>query len=185
MIWRGFVIAGIAFAGFTIGGCAQPSAASAIAPLSATDRAGNVTKIVRLTVQQCFDRASDFGGFEDGLKASGWPFTRTQRADPANSLSLDTWDVTNLTVIRGQTLKDKVWICSVMVKAPLAPSLASIRSALSKEAGVEPGPDGEWWWNRAPTRKLHMIAGGDGDRGENLFIHIETYRLPWWQGILG
>jgi hypothetical protein len=185
VIWRGLAIAGFALASITIGGCEQRSAATAIAPLSATDRTGNVAKIVQLAVQQCFDRTPDFGAFEDGLKASGLPFTRTQRADPANSLSLDTWDIANLTVIRGQTLKDRVWSCAMMVKPPLAPSLELVRAAVAKEAGVKPGADGEWWWNRAPTRKLNMTVDGDVDRGENLFIHVDTYSLPWWQGLLG
>jgi len=30
-----------------------------------------------------------------------------------------------------------------------------------------------------------MTADGDGDRGQNLFINVEIYPLPWWQGLLG
>lgn len=185
MILRWFAICGVALASFAIGGCARQATASAIAPLSTTDRAGNVAKIVQMVSQQCFDRAPDLGAFENGLKASGWAFTRTQRAETANPRALDTWDVPNVTVIRGQMAKDRIWVCSLLIKQPAAPSLSALRAALSKEAGTEPGADGEWWWNRVPTRKLHMTADGNGERGQNLFINVEIYRLPWWQGLLG
>jgi len=168
-----------------IGGCTGRSLATAVGPLSTSDRVGNGPKIAQLAAQQCFDHSNNLGEFEDALKATGWRFTRKQRADPANPLTLDAWEVPNVTVLLGQPLSNGAQVCSLLVQAPAAPSLRSMKSALSGLAGHEPGADGEWWWNRTATRKLHLTADGDGDRGQNLFINVEIYPLQWWQGLLG
>lgn len=168
-----------------IGGCTARSQVTAVGLLSTSDRAGNGPKIAQLAAQQCFDHSNNLGEFQDALKATGWRFTRKQRAEPSNPLALDAWAVPNVTVLLGQPLSNGARICSLLVEAPAAPSLRSMKSALSRLTGHEPGADGEWWWNRTATRKLHMTADGDGDRGQNLFINVEIYPLSWWQGLLG
>lgn len=166
-------------------GCTDRSEAAPIAAPSATDPAGNALKIASLVERQCSYRSEDVEAFGAGLRTTGWAFVRTQTASKANPLELDGWRAPYFRVFRGEPLKDRAWTCSIMIEAPVAPSIGRMRAALSKIANREPGADGEWWWNPDATHKLHMTADSSGDRGRDLLINVEIYRLPWWQGILG
>ncbi|HSI16317.1 MAG TPA: hypothetical protein VK980_01005 [Sphingomonas sp.] len=154
-----------------------------------SDRAGNSTRIAQLVAQQCFGRAEDVAEFDAGLKATGWHFVRSQRANDANPADLDGWNLPTLLVLRGQPVKGTLSTCMIIVKDPISPSLGQMKAALSKAVDQKPGPDGEWLWKPDTAHRSHMMVENgtveNGPSGQSIFIHVETYRLPWWQSILG
>ena len=157
-----------------------------IALLSTIDRPGNASKLAAFIEQQCFERADDLAQFEAGLAASKWRARRTQTADPANRLDLDVWEFPDLTLIRGQPVRNGMWTCAVAVKEPVLPSMGQVQTALSNVANVGPGQNGEWWWSNAPTHRLHLIISASGSgQSRAMLIYVEIYRQPWWRGISG
>jgi hypothetical protein len=172
-----------------VGACAQRPKPAPIVALSMSDRAGNSAKIAQLIAQQCFDRAEDAAAFDVGLKATGWHFVRRQRANEANPAELDGWELPTLLVLRGQPVKGSLWTCEIIVKDPVSPSLEQMRAALSKAVDHKPGADGEWMWKPDAAHRAHMMiengTAENGPSGQSIFVHVETYRLPWWQSILG
>lgn len=165
---------------------AAPPPQEAISMLSATDSAGNAARIAALVRRQCGATAADPKRFASDLQASGWPMDRKQSVQPSEPLSLDVWEFPQGQVIRGELVQDSVWICTVSVKAPAAPSVEQMRTAL---AGFASHPEGaaevqSWRPDAAHTAQVATSAG-ETATGGGIWVHVELYRLPWWRALLG
>jgi hypothetical protein len=108
-----------------------------------------------------------------------------QLADPKQPNSVDYWASPDVELVRGEVSPDRIYICTVAVSPQLASSLSSLNTALSRVSGNNPDARGEWWWKRTKTRELHMDVAGDPEKAQKVSVTVETYILPWWQGILG
>jgi len=162
-------------------GRSQIPAPTKIEPLSASDQSSNAGKLRQFVDQECFDRLDDVQAFETGLKSIGWPYKRSQTADPENRLALDVWELPGVTLIRGQPVKAGVWTCTLAVKPSVAPPADKLKTELSKLTnGAQEGSDG-WWWKRSRNNKLHMDVN---ESAQGATINIENYHLPWWQSLL-
>ncbi|MCT2400984.1 hypothetical protein [Novosphingobium mangrovi (ex Huang et al. 2023)] len=152
--------------------------------MTSSDPKASASSIATLLKQQCLESSDDPIRFDAGLSATGWGFKRVQTADPADPLSLDMWVSPVADVLRGQVVEDNVFVCTVMIHRQFAPPITVIKSALSDIAGQTSGSAPEWWW-KSGAKKFHMDVNDQGNEGQSTGITVETYRLPWWQSILG
>lgn len=146
----------------------------------------NVQAMVQAVQELCIDRVGNAEEFDAAVRASGWGWQQTQKIDEKNPLSLEVWALPDARLIRGTVSPDRIYICTLQLKAGTAPTLEATKRALAELAGMTPSRAAEWSWAPTPNRRAHMdVAEGQIDLGDYLGVTLEIDQLPWWQSLLG
>ena len=169
-----------------VSGCSAKSDSSPLPKLSESMPTENARALALSVKRLCVHNSKNSEEFAAALRNSGWVWRQAQSIDPKNPQSLEVWNGAGIQVIRGDVVADQVHVCTLAVKDALAPSVSQVVLALSKISNTTADAESEWWWNSAFGYKSHMSLGeATMDDSKALAITVETYRLNWFESLIG